>query len=200
MQLPLTLLSLHDAKRVPEYGEPIELVLHAEKDEVQAPSKIQLLPSGQHIRARDGRELFNSDPEALVRAFNKRKQSLPIDIEHASEGGRGIFGGGSVMARRAIGSLEALETRRRGAVWADGQWTSEGPARGLRRRGHLPNLRGPSAPRPRTGVTARPAQGPRFTAYRSSMRMLLPSSLSWKSSLHATFLSGVISTMTPVGP
>jgi phage I-like protein len=104
------------------YGEPQALELNATDDGPVVPSKIQLLPNGQRIKGRDGREFNNPDPEHLAKMFKRRGQPLPVDIEHASE--HGGFGG--VMDSRAVGWIVDIQARKGGAVFASVEWTPEG--------------------------------------------------------------------------
>lgn len=103
--------------------EPFDLALFAEDGDGESagpkpPKQIQLIPSGQKIKARDGREFQNSDPEAIVAAFTKGRMPLPVDIDHSTEG---FFGGGP-----AAGWIETLEVKRGGSVWGAVEWNDLG--------------------------------------------------------------------------
>lgn len=105
--------------------EPFHLDLFADGDGEgsenagpAAPKKIQLIPSGKKIKARDGREFQNSDPAAIVAAFEKGKMPLPVDIDHSTES---FFGGGP-----AAGWIESLEVKRGGSIWGAVEWNDLG--------------------------------------------------------------------------
>jgi phage I-like protein len=80
------------------------------------PSEIQLIPSGKTIKARDGRTFKNSNPKAIVAAFEKDRMPLPIDTDHATE----LFGG------PAVGWIESLSVKRGGSIWGDVTWNESG--------------------------------------------------------------------------
>lgn len=50
----------------------------------QLPEWIELVPAGR-FQGRDGRAWNNSDPAAVVAAFEQLAQDLPVDIEHSTE-------------------------------------------------------------------------------------------------------------------
>lgn len=80
-----------------------------------APSSIQLLPSGE-VKGLDGRHWINSDPDAIVAAFQSRNtQPLVIDYEHANH----VRDGEPTPAAGWITTLE----NRDGEIWGDVEWT-----------------------------------------------------------------------------
>jgi len=80
-----------------------------------APSSIQLLPKGE-VKGLDGRHWINSDPDAIVAAFQSRNtQPLVIDFEHANHVRDG-------EPSPAAGWITRLENRG-GEIWGDVEWT-----------------------------------------------------------------------------
>lgn len=103
--------------------EPFDLALFAEDGDGESagpkpPRQIQLIPSGQTIKARDGREFKNSDPAVVLAAFKKGRMALPVDIDHSTES---FFGGGP-----AAGWIESLEEKRGGSIWGNVEWNDLG--------------------------------------------------------------------------
>jgi phage I-like protein len=85
-------------------------------DDDGLPSKIQILPGGKKIKARDGRVFSNPNPKAIVEAFNKDPVNLPIDVDHTTE-----FSGGP-----AHGWIDELQLGRGGSIWGIPQWNASG--------------------------------------------------------------------------
>ncbi len=84
----------------------------------KAPSRVQILPAGLHIKGRDGRSFRLSDPEGLVARFNARQEPTPVDYEHGSE----------IKARQgekspAAGWVTGLEHEPQVGVFATIEWT-----------------------------------------------------------------------------
>lgn len=80
-----------------------------------APTSIQLLPKGD-VKGLDGRHWINSDPDAIVAAFQSRNtQPLVIDYEHANHVRDG-------EPTPAAGWITGLENRG-GEIWGDVEWT-----------------------------------------------------------------------------
>lgn len=75
-----------------------------------------MIPAG-NVEGRDGRTWVNSDPDAIVAAFNVK---LPFDIEHATE-----LKGPEGEEADAAGWIHALENRN-GEVWAHVEWNELG--------------------------------------------------------------------------
>lgn len=74
---------------------------------------LPMIPAGDVI-GRDGRAWKNSDPDAIVAAFDAK---LPFDIEHATE-----IRGPEGKDADAAGWILALENRE-GEIWAQVEWT-----------------------------------------------------------------------------
>lgn len=74
---------------------------------------LPMIPAGI-FSGRDGRAWNNSNPDAVVAAFD---QKLPFDVEHATEMGWGNTS--------AIGWLLELQNRA-GEIWARVEWNAEG--------------------------------------------------------------------------
>ncbi len=83
------------------------------------PDWIPLVPAGE-VEALDGRKFKNTDPEAVVKAFNKDPREIPIDWEHATEV-KAPLGDKAPAA----GWIIAMEVRN-GAIWGQVEWTAEG--------------------------------------------------------------------------
>lgn len=86
----------------------------------EPPEWIQLIPAGEVVKARDGREFKNPKPQAIVEAFSAQGVDLPLDWEHASE--LKAPKGEKAPAAAWITSLEVRE----GSVWGRVEWTKEG--------------------------------------------------------------------------
>lgn len=74
---------------------------------------LPMIPAGDVI-GRDGRSWKNSDPDAIIAAFDAK---LPFDIEHATE-----IRGPEGKDADAAGWILALENRE-GEIWAQVEWT-----------------------------------------------------------------------------
>jgi phage I-like protein len=88
--------------------------------EGEAPEWVELIPAGERVRGRDGREWLNDQPEAVVAATAGRLP-LPIDWEHATE----------VRAPKgedapAAAWIEEVQVREDGAIWGRAEWTPRG--------------------------------------------------------------------------
>jgi len=84
------------------------------------PEWVCLIPAGQKIHAADGREFANTDPAAIVVAFDETPVDLPIDWEHASE-----LKAPDGDQAPAAGWISEMEVRD-GAVWGKVSWTPSG--------------------------------------------------------------------------
>ncbi|PSU49478.1 peptidase [Photobacterium frigidiphilum] len=73
---------------------------------------LPMIPSGE-VKGRDGRMWSNSEPDAIVEAFDAK---LPFDVEHATE-----ILGPKGEAADACGWILALENRK-GEIWAQVEW------------------------------------------------------------------------------
>lgn len=84
-----------------------------------APEWVHLLPAGDHIEARDGREYRLLDPGAIILDFQERAVDLPIDYEHqmarASAGDKGPV--------PAAGWIKELRHDASG-LWGRVEWTA----------------------------------------------------------------------------
>jgi phage I-like protein len=94
---------------------PVDLV------ESKAPEWVELIPAGREIRGRDGRTFTNSNPSAVIQAFEKNKADLPLDWEHSSE-----YKAPNGEPAPAAGWIVALEVRQGGAIWGKVDWTDRG--------------------------------------------------------------------------
>lgn len=86
----------------------------------KAPEWIPLLPAGEHLKALDGREFYNPDPQAVIDAFNEDPRDLALDWEHASE-----LKAPKGERAPAAGWIKAMELRD-GAIWGQVEWTDNG--------------------------------------------------------------------------
>lgn len=87
----------------------------------QAPEWIELLPGGERVLGRDGREWVNDQPQALLDAFAGDGKEIPIDIEHATE-----LQAPQGLPAPAAGWIQALELRGANALWGRVAWTPKG--------------------------------------------------------------------------
>lgn len=87
----------------------------------QLPEWIELIPAGR-FQGRDGRAWNNSNPVAVVTAFERLAQDLPVDIEHSTE-----LKAKSGDPAPAVGWVGALEERS-GVIWGRVSWTDAGSA------------------------------------------------------------------------
>ncbi len=85
------------------------------------PQVIELLPAGNVITGRDGRNWNNSNPQSLVAAFNANKANLPIDIEHATE-----HKAPKGEPAPAIGWIERVFVKDNGSTWGNVSWNAQG--------------------------------------------------------------------------
>ena len=87
------------------------------------PDWIPLLPDERHIKARDGREFLNTDPDGLIQRFRENGAHLPIDRNHSE------FDWMSTQAdQRSAGWIVEMEKRGTFAIWGKVEWTEEGAA------------------------------------------------------------------------
>ena len=86
-----------------------------------APLWVELIPAGEKIVGRDGRTWNNSNPEAIVEAFENNGADLPIDVEHSTE-----IKGPNGEAAPAMAWIKALDVREGGSVWGLVEWTDDG--------------------------------------------------------------------------
>lgn len=85
-----------------------------------APEWVELIPAGEHVKGRDGRQWINDRPADVVAATANRLP-LPLDWEHATE----------VRAPKgedapAAAWIEEVEVRDGGAIWGRAEWTPRG--------------------------------------------------------------------------
>lgn len=106
-----------DQRERPTYLPLYELALCADG---KLPEWIQLVPAGEHIKALDGREFTNPNPQAIVDAFNADPRDVAVDWNHSSEI-KAEMGEESPAA----GWINAMEVRD-GAVWGRVDWTKRG--------------------------------------------------------------------------
>ncbi|WP_068317500.1 phage protease [Polycladidibacter hongkongensis] len=92
----------------------IALALNRAEEKSAVPSMIELLPAG-HLQGIDGREWLNSQPDAVIAAFNRQGNPLPVDYEHATHRNDG-------QSAPASGWINRLENRD-GAIWGHVEWT-----------------------------------------------------------------------------
>lgn len=89
------------------------------------PEWIPLVPKGGDgglVKALDGREFNNSNPQAVIDAFNADPRDLPLDWEHATEV-RAPDG----KTAPAAAWIDQLEIRDGGAIWGHvKEWTPKG--------------------------------------------------------------------------
>lgn len=81
------------------------------------PAWVMLIPAGAKVEALDGRKFSNSNPQAVIDAFNADPRDVPIDWEHATEK-RAPKG----EEAPAAGWILAMEVRG-GEVWGKVEWT-----------------------------------------------------------------------------
>lgn len=88
----------------------------------ELPEWICLVPAGDVITGRDGREYQNPGPEAIIRAQLDRGVDIPIDIEHATELKASKGEDAPALAWIHIGELED----RSGELWGKISWNARG--------------------------------------------------------------------------
>lgn len=88
----------------------------------EPPKEIELFPAGEDIKARDGREFSNPDPQSVLAAFADKRVQLCIDWEHAQDH-KAVNG----ERAPAAGWITALYEKA-GAIWAVVDWTAAGAA------------------------------------------------------------------------
>jgi phage I-like protein len=86
-----------------------------------APLWIELIPAGEDVVGRDGRAWVNTDPEAILEAFDANGADLPIDIEHATQ-----LKGANGDHAPAAGWIKSLEVREGGSIWGLVEWVGSG--------------------------------------------------------------------------
>lgn len=90
------------------------------------PEWIPLVPKGDAsglVKSLDGREFKNSDPQAVIDAFNADPRDLPLDWEHATEKVRPEEGGKAPAAAW----IDRLKLRDGGEIWGHiKEWTPKG--------------------------------------------------------------------------
>ncbi len=85
-----------------------------------APEWVELLPAGERIIGRDGRNWI-ANPSGVLAAFQADTKTLPIDYEHATE-----IKGSKGEAAPAVAWIVELEVRAGGSVWGRVYWNEEG--------------------------------------------------------------------------
>jgi phage I-like protein len=86
-----------------------------------APLWVELLPPGELIEGRDGRSWANSNPQAIVDAFEANGADLPVDIEHSTE-----LKAPEGDPAPAVGWIKGLEVREDGAIYGLVDWNDDG--------------------------------------------------------------------------
>lgn len=89
--------------------------------EGDVPDRLPVIPAGT-IEGVDGRIFFNSDPDAVVRAFRDGGRELPIDVEHATH-----IKGPAGEPAPAVGWMTDL-TVENGVIIATVAWNNAGRA------------------------------------------------------------------------
>ncbi len=87
----------------------------------EVPDWVELIPAGQTIKGRDGREFVNDNPQGIVDVFAANGAPLPLDLEHATE-----LKAPNGDAAPAVGWIEELQIREGGAIWGRIDWTDQG--------------------------------------------------------------------------
>lgn len=87
----------------------------------QAPDWIELIPAGETVRGRDGREWKNDHPDGIVEAFLVSGADIPIDIEHATE-----IKAPEGEPAPAQGWIRQVVKREDGSIWGKVEWTDQG--------------------------------------------------------------------------
>lgn len=98
------------------------LALNVELPAGEIPEWIELLPAGDIVLGRDGRNWRNRDPQAVVDQFAARGLDLVIDWEHASE-----YRAPKGQDAPAAGWVKELAVRD-GAIWGRVEWTEKAAA------------------------------------------------------------------------
>jgi phage I-like protein len=111
--------STSDIVAICRNAAPCSISLSADN---KAPEWIQVIPAGPDIEALDGRTFQNTDPAAIVAAFENHPIDIPIDWEHATQ--RKAPKGEKAPA---AGWIKRLEVRD-GSVWGRVDWTPQGAA------------------------------------------------------------------------
>ncbi|EGG93486.1 Mu-like prophage I protein [gamma proteobacterium IMCC1989] len=86
-----------------------------------APLWVELIPAGEEVVGRDGRNWVNSNPQGVIDAFIANNADLPIDIEHSTE-----LKAPEGEEAPAMGWIKKLEIREGGAIWGLVDWTDRG--------------------------------------------------------------------------
>lgn len=84
------------------------------------PEWVQLVPAGKKIKALDGREFSNTEPQAIINAFDASPLDIPIDWNHAEE-----MQAPQGKEAPAAGWIDKMEIRS-GSVWGHVNWTPRG--------------------------------------------------------------------------
>lgn len=87
------------------------------------PEWIELIPAGQVVRGRDGRQWLNDNPQAILDAFATDGRDIPLDWEHSTE-----LQAPEGKPAPAAGWGRQLQLRDGGAVWGRFEWTPRGRA------------------------------------------------------------------------
>lgn len=85
----------------------------------QAPEWVELVPAGEVI-GRDGRRWVNSNPSAVLQAFQTSGADLPVDLEHSTE-----LKAPKGEAAPAVGWVQGLKLMG-GAIWGRIAWNRTG--------------------------------------------------------------------------
>ena len=85
-----------------------------------APEWVELIPAGQQVVGRDGRQWLNDRAADVVTATNARLP-LPLDWEHSTDN-RAPLG----LEAPAAAWIEEVEVRDGGAIWGRVEWTPRG--------------------------------------------------------------------------
>lgn len=105
----------------PQTQEPVaRLTVALNVEGGAAPEWVELIPAGEQVKGRDGRQWLNDRPADVVAATADRLP-LPLDWEHATE----------VRAPKgedapAAAWIEEVQVRDGGAIWGRADWTPRG--------------------------------------------------------------------------
>lgn len=97
-----------------------EAALCSRQELRDAPEWVELLPAGNTVEGRDGRQWKNSDPQKILKWFASFGQDIPFDWEHATQRK-------GAMGEKAPAAAWVTELQvRDGAIWGKVEWNASG--------------------------------------------------------------------------